>query len=97
MLLAINRGTMRVLKTRSLSTSILREGRFMKQIQVIINPAAGKDIPVLSILNDEFRSKVDWDAQITHGPGDASRLGEKAIAKGWTWWLSTAVTAPSRK
>jgi diacylglycerol kinase (ATP) len=54
-----------------------------KRVQVIINPAAGQDKPVLSVLNDVFRSSgVDWDISITHKSGDATRLAKEAVAMG---------------
>lgn len=57
-------------------------GKF-KHIQVIANPAAGRDEPVLSILNRVFREhEVEWDLRITHKMGDGERLAKEAIAAG---------------
>jgi diacylglycerol kinase (ATP) len=54
-----------------------------ERIRVIINPAAGRDLPILSVLNDVLSpAGVDWDVHITHGPGDATRLAEEAVAGG---------------
>jgi diacylglycerol kinase (ATP) len=54
-----------------------------KRVQVIINPAAGKDEPILNTLNDVFHTAgVDWDARITHKAGDAARLAREAAAMG---------------
>jgi diacylglycerol kinase family enzyme len=37
-----------------------------KRIHVIINPASGKDEPVLSVLNTVFiEANVEWDAYVT--------------------------------
>lgn len=55
----------------------------MQQIQVIINPAAGKDAPILNTLNRVFREyDVSWQAAVTHKAGDATRLAQDAVAKG---------------
>jgi YegS/Rv2252/BmrU family lipid kinase len=54
-----------------------------KRVQVIINPAAGQDEPILNTLNDVFRQyEVEWDAKITHGPGEATRFVQQAVADG---------------
>jgi len=54
-----------------------------KRVQVIINPAAGHDEPILNVLNDIFHSAgVDWDISITHKYGDATRLAKEAVAMG---------------
>jgi diacylglycerol kinase (ATP) len=54
-----------------------------KRIQVIINPAAGHDEPILNVLNDVFHpAGVEWDISITHKFGDATRLAKEAVAKG---------------
>src|SRR5512139_4251609 len=53
------------------------------RVQVIINPAAGHDEPILNVLNDVFHpAGVDWDISITHKFGDASRLAKEAVAMG---------------
>jgi YegS/Rv2252/BmrU family lipid kinase len=47
----------------------------MKRIHVIINPAAGQNVPVLSILNDVFQTaNIDWDISITKKAGDGEKL-----------------------
>jgi len=54
-----------------------------KRVQVIVNPAAGQDQPILNTLNDVFHQyEVEWDANITHGPGDATRFAQQAVADG---------------
>ncbi len=53
------------------------------RVQVIINPAAGHDEPILNVLNDVFHpAGVDWDVSITHKFGDATRLTKEAVAMG---------------
>jgi diacylglycerol kinase (ATP) len=54
-----------------------------KRIQVIINPASGKDEPILNVLNDVFHpAGVEWDIRITHKFGDATRLTREAVTMG---------------
>ncbi len=52
-------------------------------IYVIINPAAGQDVPVLATLNNVFHKQgIRWNALITHQAGDGRRLTEQALAEG---------------
>jgi YegS/Rv2252/BmrU family lipid kinase len=54
-----------------------------KRIHVIVNPAAGKDEPILNILNDVFREYgIDWDVSVTKKYGDAAQQAREAIARG---------------
>lgn len=54
-----------------------------KRIQVIINPAAGGDEPVLNTLNDVFKEHdIHWDVAITHKRGDGQRLARQAVEAG---------------
>jgi diacylglycerol kinase (ATP) len=54
-----------------------------KRIQVVINPAAGHDEPILNVLNDVFHpAGVRWEVSITHESGDATRLAREAVAAG---------------
>jgi YegS/Rv2252/BmrU family lipid kinase len=54
-----------------------------RRIQVIVNPASGRDEPVLNTLNDVFRAHgVRWDARVTHRYGDAARLAREAVEDG---------------
>ena len=39
-----------------------------KLVSIILNPASGKDLPVLSILNTAFGHDVDWNISVTHNP-----------------------------
>ncbi len=55
-----------------------------KRIQIIVNPAAGRQRPVLSILNRVFKQYGDitWDVSITNRRGDGRRLAREAVAQG---------------
>ena len=54
-----------------------------KRIQIIINPVAGRDRPILSTLNTAFHdADVDWDISITKAAGDAYRHAQAAVAAG---------------
>jgi diacylglycerol kinase (ATP) len=54
-----------------------------KFVQVIINPAAGRDQPVLKVLNSTFHTAgVDWDVSITKDAGDGTELARQAAKAG---------------
>lgn len=54
------------------------------RVKVIINPAAGKAEPVLSVLNDVFGpAGIEWDVAITHETGDGVTAARKAADKGY--------------
>lgn len=54
-----------------------------RRIQVIVNPASGKDEPILNVLNEVFGAHgVTWDARVTHRYGDAAALTLAAVADG---------------
>jgi diacylglycerol kinase (ATP) len=54
-----------------------------RRVHVVINPASGKDEPILNVLNDVFREHgVAWDASVTHRYGDAGDQTRAAIADG---------------
>ncbi len=54
-----------------------------RRVHVVVNPASGKDEPILNVLNDVFRQHgVDWDISLTHKYGDASAHARAAIADG---------------
>ncbi|XWX04097.1 diacylglycerol kinase family protein [Aggregatilineales bacterium SYSU G02658] len=54
-----------------------------QRIQFIINPAAGGDEPILSIINDVLKPyDVDWQVSITHKAGDGARFAQEALATG---------------
>ncbi len=53
------------------------------RVHVVINPASGKDEPILNTLNDVFRTHdVAWDISLTHKYGDATDQALAAIAAG---------------
>ena len=53
------------------------------RVHVVINPASGKDEPILNTLNDVFREHgVEWDVSVTHKYGDAGEQARAAIADG---------------
>ena len=55
-----------------------------RKIFVVINPAAGKDEPILNICNDVFRSHdIAWEVGITHKYGDARKLARQAADAGY--------------
>ena len=52
-------------------------------LHVVINPAAGSDEPVLSMLNDICRAhEVTWDISVTDAGGDAERQAREALERG---------------
>lgn len=54
------------------------------RIHVIVNPASGRDEPVLNVLNDVFREhEVDWEVSVTHRYGDAGAQARKAVEDGF--------------
>lgn len=54
-----------------------------KNIQLIINPAAGQDEPILNTLNSVFQDyDVRWQVAVTQESGDAERLTKAAVANG---------------
>ncbi|NJN54481.1 MAG: acylglycerol kinase family protein [Anaerolineae bacterium] len=54
-----------------------------KKIHVVINPAAGKDEPILNVLNDVFHQfNIDWTVSITKKYGDATTQAREAAANG---------------
>ncbi len=54
-----------------------------KRVHVVINPAAGKDEPVLNVLNDVFRQHdIDWSVSVTKKYGDATEFARQAAEGG---------------
>lgn len=54
----------------------------IKHIEIIINPASGKNRPILNTLNDVFRQyDIEWNVSLTHQHGDAERLAQEIIHK----------------
>ena len=54
-----------------------------KRIHIVINPASGKDEPILNTLNHVFgQHGVKWSRSVTHKYGDAIEQARVAIAQG---------------
>lgn len=54
-----------------------------KRVHIIINPAAGKDEPILNVLNRVFHDyDFDWQINITRKAGDGTRFAQEAVASG---------------
>lgn len=54
-----------------------------RRVHVVINPASGKNKPMLNIINDVCRKHgIEWDATVTHKFGDATAQARAAIAAG---------------
>jgi diacylglycerol kinase (ATP) len=54
-----------------------------RRVQVIINPTAGQDQPILGVLNRVFHEAgVTWDVSITNKAGDAHRFARAAVEAG---------------
>ena len=54
------------------------------RIHVVVNPASGKDKPIINILNRVFnRYGVDWDVSITRKYGDATAFARRAATNGY--------------
>ena len=55
-----------------------------KRIYVVINPASGKDEPILNTINDIFHLYgIEWEIGITHKYGDARALAKRAAQEGY--------------
>ena len=55
-----------------------------KRIHVVINPAAGKDEPILNTINDVFHQHdIDWDVSVTRKFGDATEFARQAAEDGF--------------
>ena len=54
-----------------------------ERIHVVINPASGRDEPVLNVLNSVFGEHgVDWSVSVTHKYGDATEHARQAALDG---------------
>ena len=54
------------------------------RVKVIINPAAGKPEPILSVLNDVFApAGIEWEVDITHKSGDGVAAARQAADEGY--------------
>lgn len=55
-----------------------------RRIHVIINPAAGRNEPILNVINSVFgQHGIEWDVSVTHKYGDATEFARKAAADGY--------------
>ena len=55
----------------------------IRNIHLIINPAAGKDESMLMIINASLKEAgIKWEASITHEAGDATRFAKSAVKGG---------------
>ncbi len=53
------------------------------RIHIVINPAAGRDLPILGPLNSVLQKVgADWDVSVTKQAGDAYRQARAAVAAG---------------
>jgi YegS/Rv2252/BmrU family lipid kinase len=53
------------------------------RIHVVVNPASGKNQPILNTLNDVFTEHgVDWSVSVTKKYGDATEQARAALAQG---------------
>jgi YegS/Rv2252/BmrU family lipid kinase len=63
-------------------THSARETRLWR-VHVIANPAAGRDVPILGVLNSAFKAAgMDWDLFLTKEAGDAERLARESVTAG---------------
>lgn len=54
-----------------------------KHIHVVVNPASGKNEPILNTINDVFRpAGVTWSVSVTNEYGDAMRQAREAAEEG---------------
>lgn len=54
-----------------------------RKVHVVVNPAAGQDVPVLGTLNTVFQIyEVDWNVSITKKAGDAREQARQAVENG---------------
>ena len=52
-----------------------------RKVHVIINPASGREKPILHIINRVFnKADVEWDISLTKVRGDAERFAREAAA-----------------
>jgi diacylglycerol kinase (ATP) len=53
------------------------------RIHIVVNPASGKDEPILNVLNRVFgQHGVEWTVSVTHKYGDATKQAKEAITRG---------------
>ena len=53
--------------------------KYYKKVHIVINPASGKNEPILNIINSVFsKHNIDWSISVTKKFGDATRMAKKA-------------------
>ncbi len=58
--------------------------RTVNRIHVIINPGAGRDEPILNVLNTVLsKAGILWEVSVTHVAGDAREHAKRAISAGF--------------
>jgi diacylglycerol kinase (ATP) len=58
-------------------------GHSYQNVVIIINPASGKQEPILNTINDVFHHySIPWSIRITHKFGDAARFAREAATAG---------------
>ena len=55
-----------------------------KKVHIVINPASGKDEPILNVLNDVFHQHedIEWTISVTKKYGDATAQAREAAEGG---------------
>ena len=54
-----------------------------KHIHIVVNPASGKNEPILNTVNDAFQpAAVSWNVSVTNAYGDAAKQAREAAASG---------------
>jgi diacylglycerol kinase (ATP) len=57
-------------------------GRTIKKVRFVVNPASGRPGPILSTLNEAFKNTgIDWDIALTKKSGDATDLAKAWLAE----------------
>lgn len=52
-------------------------------VHIIVNPAAGRSLPLLQRVNDLFRpAGIYWQISVTHQIGDGTKLAQEAVDRG---------------
>ena len=55
----------------------------IKNIRIIINPAAGKGESILPVINASMKEAgIKWEVSVTHQKGDAIRFAKDAVKEG---------------
>ena len=69
-----------------------------KRIHVVINPAAGKDEPILNTINDVFtQHDIDWGVSVTRKFGDATEFARQAAEDGFDQFIDCRYLRPKQR